>query len=128
MMGIWHLLNVNWFWWEDVITTFVMNTVALIFCTAKTHFCGTKAFEFSQYSTSLPVPSLGNLKKWILFMNTEKIFSTNFCFLSSVMYYTLDKLYKPISSWNSVKKYSWRHVAKYSSGSLNTSILHIMAN
>ena len=36
MMGIRHILNVNWFWWKDVITMFVMNTVAIIFCKAQT--------------------------------------------------------------------------------------------
>ena len=36
MMGIRHLLNVNWFWWEDVVTTFVMNTVAIILYKAQT--------------------------------------------------------------------------------------------
>ena len=35
-MGIRHPLNVNWFWWEDIITTLVMNTVALILCIAQT--------------------------------------------------------------------------------------------
>ena len=35
-MGVWHLLNINWFWLEDFVTTLVMNTVALILCIAKT--------------------------------------------------------------------------------------------
>ena len=36
MMGIKHPLNVDWFWWEDVITTFIVNTVAIIFSKAQT--------------------------------------------------------------------------------------------
>ena len=36
MMGIRHPLNVNWFWWEDVITTLIMNTVAIILYKAQT--------------------------------------------------------------------------------------------
>ena len=36
MKGIRHPLNVNWFRWEDVISMFIVNTVAIVLCKAQT--------------------------------------------------------------------------------------------